>query len=181
MVAGVGNKSSDYDESDVRQLILLIEGMWRIVQRKRAEQKAVELAAIVQSSEDAIIGKNLDGIITSWNKGAEKIYGYNESEVIGKPISILVPPGREDEFLRIIEEIKSSKHIEHYQTLRRKKDGHSIHMSLTISPIIDAEGKVVAASTIGRDISERKRAEEALSQSEEEYRLLVNQIPAVVY
>ncbi|CAG0964054.1 partial two-component system, NarL family, sensor histidine kinase EvgS, partial [Anaerolineae bacterium] len=131
-----------------------------ITERKRAEQKANQLAAIVQSSEDAIIGKTLDGIITSWNRGAEKIYGYAESEVIGKPISILVLPSHEDQVPQILEKIKAGEHIEHYEAVRRRKDGREIQMSLTISPVRDAEGKIVAASTIGRDITERQRAEQ---------------------
>jgi PAS domain S-box-containing protein len=125
---------------------------------KKAEQKAIQLAAIVESSGDAIIGKTPDGIITSWNRGAEKIYGYTESEVIGKPISILLLPGHEDEMPEILGKIKSGEHIQHYETERRRKDGQVIWMSLMISPVRNAEGKIVAASTIGRDITERKRA-----------------------
>ncbi len=144
---------------------IAIEGIVTdITERKRAERKATQLAAIVESSEDAIIGKSLDGIIMSWNKGAEKIYGYSESEVIGKPISIVIPPERADEVLQIIKKIKLGEYIEHYEAMRRKKDGQDIHMSLSISPIRDTEGRVVAASTIGRDISERKRTEEALEK-----------------
>jgi PAS domain S-box-containing protein len=133
-----------------------------ITERKQAEQQAAELAAIVQFSDDAIIGKSLDGIITSWNRGAEKIYGYTESEVVGKPISILLSPGFEEDVPRILGKVKSGEHIEHYETVRRRKDGRDINVSLTISPVRNSEGKIVAASTIGRDITERKRAEEAL-------------------
>jgi PAS domain S-box-containing protein len=136
-----------------------------ITERKQAEQKAAQLAAIVQSSEDVIIGKNLDGIITSWNRGAEKIYGYTASEIIGKPISTLLPSGLEDEVLQILGKIESEEHIEHYETVRRRKDGRDIFMSLTISPIRNAEGRIVGASTIGRDITERKRAEETLREN----------------
>ncbi|MGA2227945.1 MAG: PAS domain S-box protein, partial [Syntrophobacteraceae bacterium] len=137
-----------------------------ITERKQAEQKVTQLAAIVESSEDVIIGKNLDGIITSWNRGAEKIYGYTASEIVGKPISTLLPPGLEDEVLQILGKIESGEHIEHYETVRRRKDGRDIFMSLTISPIRNAEGRIVGASTIGRDITERKHAEEALRESE---------------
>jgi PAS domain S-box-containing protein len=135
-----------------------------ITRRKRAEQKISQLAAIVQSSQDAVISKSLDGIITSWNKGAEEIYGYTESEVIGNPISILIPPERSDEVLQILEKIKSGEHVKDYETMRRKKDGRDVHVSLTVSPIRDAEGRIVAASTVGRDITERKRAEESINQ-----------------
>ncbi|MBF0551964.1 MAG: PAS domain S-box protein, partial [Deltaproteobacteria bacterium] len=141
-----------------------------ITARKHAEQRMAQLAAIVQSSDDAIISKNLDGIIMSWNEGAERIYGYTASEVIGRPISILVPPGRVDELPRILGKIKSGRHVERYETVRCRKDGQSIHVSLTISPIRDAEGQIVAASTIGRDITDHKRAEDTLQKSERKYR-----------
>ena len=133
-----------------------------ITERKRAEEKITQLAAIVQSSEDAIIGKSLDGIIMSWNKGAEKIYGYTESEVIDKSISLLIPPGNEDEMSGILNRIRSGEVLEHYETTRRRKDGQEIQMSLTISPIRNPESKIVAASTIGRDITKRKQAEQEL-------------------
>ncbi|MCX6899746.1 MAG: PAS domain S-box protein [Verrucomicrobia bacterium] len=131
-------------------------------ERKRAEEKSNQLAAIVESSDDAIIGKTLDGIITSWNRGAEKIYGYAESEVIGKPITILVPPGCENEVPLILARIKSGGHIEHYEAVRCREDGRVIRVSLTISPVRDADGGIVGASTIARDITEHKRAAEAL-------------------
>jgi len=133
-----------------------------ITERKEAERKTVELAAIVQSSEDAIIGKTLDGIITSWNRGAENIYGYTESEMIGRPIAILVPPEHADEVPSILEKICAGMPTERYETERCRKDGQRIFVSITVSPIRDAEGRVVAASTIARDITERKRAEESL-------------------
>ncbi|MFZ5453845.1 MAG: PAS domain S-box protein [Thermodesulfobacteriota bacterium] len=130
-----------------------------ITERKHAEQKSAQLAAMVQSSDDAIIGKTLEGIITSWNKGAEKIYGYSESEAVGRPLSILIPPGLEEEVTQILARIKMGEHVEHFETVRRRNDGHTIDMSLTISPICDAEGRIIAASTIGRDITLHKRVE----------------------
>lgn len=151
-----------------------------VTDRKQAEQKAAQLAAIVQSSDDAIIGKTLDGIITSWNKGAEKVYGYHESEVIGQPISILVPPGHEDEVPQILAKLKLGEHIDHYESVRRRKDGHSIDVSLTVSLIRDAEGKIVAASSIGRDISERKQAEEALAAERQRLFSVLETMPAYV-
>jgi len=142
---------------------IAIEGIVTdITERKYAEQKVIKLAAIVESSENAIIGKSLDGIISSWNNGAEKIYGYTESEVIGKSVSILHPPDRVNEMSQILEKIKSGEHIVHYETMRRRKDGKDIHVALTVSPIRDTEGGIVAASTIGSDITGRKEAEEAL-------------------
>jgi PAS domain S-box-containing protein len=152
-----------------------------ITERKLAEQKAAQLAAIVQSSDDAIIGKTLDGIITSWNKGAEKIYGYHESEVVGQSISLLVPPGIKDEVPQILAKIKQGEPVEHYETMRRRKDGQDIYMSLTASPIRDAQGRIVAASTIGRDITERKQAEEQIRNNERNLRTTIDTIPAFVF
>ncbi len=136
-------------------------------QRKKAEQKLNELADIVKFSDDAIIGKTLDGIIISWNRGAEIIYGYTESEVIGKPIKILIPPEQENEVPRILEKIKSGEHIEHYEAVRQTKDGRKIQMSLTISPVRDSEGKIITASTIAHDITERKKAENELLRAKD--------------
>jgi PAS domain S-box-containing protein len=130
-----------------------------ITGRRLADEKVKLLAAIVQASDDAIIGKNLDGFITSWNHGAEKIYGYTESEVIGKSVSLLVPPGKEDEMPELLAKVRYGEKIDHYETVRLRKDGRGIQMSLTISPIMDADGKVIAASTIGHDITVRKQAE----------------------
>lgn len=130
-----------------------------ISERKSLEEKTDYLSAIVQSSEDAIIGKNLDGIITSWNKGAEMLLGFTESEVIGKSVTLLVPPELKDEESRVLDRIRLGERVEHYEAVRKSKDGREIPMSITISPIQDHEGKVVAASSIGRDITERKRRE----------------------
>jgi PAS domain S-box-containing protein len=159
-----------------------------ITESKRKELKIIQLAAIVQSSEDAIISKSLDGIIFSWNKSAEKIYGYTESEIVGKPISILIPHGRTDEVSQILEKIKSGVHIEHYETIRRKKDGQDVHVSLTVSPIRDTEGRIVAVSTIGRDSTERNQSEELIryqqaiiQSSEEKYHLIVENANEAIF
>src|ERR1700726_3192630 len=133
-----------------------------ITERKRAEERIRELGAIVESSDDAIFGRTLDGLITSWNKGAEKIYGYAENEVIGQPVSILVPVDRQDEAPEILGRVAQGESISHYETVRRRKDGQEIHVSLTISPIRNWEGRIVGASAIVRDITERKRIDEAL-------------------
>jgi PAS domain S-box-containing protein len=143
--------------------VMIIVIAW-IAQRtgKSIEQSRLQiayLAAIVQSSEDIIIGENLDGIITSWNKGAENTYGYKESEVIGKSVSILIPPGKENDMPEIIGKVRLGKHIVHYETVRCRKDGKEIQVSLTVSPIKNIDGKIVAASAIGHDITDRKRSE----------------------
>lgn len=131
-----------------------------ITERKQAEEKNLRLAVMVESSDDAIVGKTLDGIITSWNRGAEKILGYSEDEVLGKPITMLIPAENVDEVLQMDERLRHGEHIEHFETVRRRKDGQLIHMSLSYSPIRDAQGRVVAVSTIGRDITERKEMEQ---------------------
>lgn len=135
-------------------------GLFRdISERNRAEEKIRQLAAIVQSSEDAIIGEDLDGIITSWNMGAENIYGYSESEIVGRSISLLYPPRFEDDLKFILDKIKLGENIQHFETVRLRKDGKPIQMSLTVSPILNADGKIVAASVIGHDITIRKKSE----------------------
>src|SRR5215216_6408277 len=138
-----------------------------ITERKWAEEARARLAAIIESSEDAIIGKTLDGVITSWNRGAQKIYGYSAEEVVGKPVNILVPPERPDEIPKILDRMRRGEAIEHYETGRMTKDGRHLDISLTVSPIKDAIGNIVGASTIARDITERKRIEKALREQTE--------------
>ena len=129
-----------------------------ITERKRMERSREELASIVDYSDDAIVGKSLDGKIVSWNKGAEKLYGYAADEVLGKPISILLPPGRADELVEIISRLSRGEIINE-ETVRLRKDGTLLDIALTVSPIKDSRGEVTAASSIARDISERKRAD----------------------
>ena len=131
-----------------------------ISDRKQSEEAAQRLAAIVESSEDAIVSKDLNGIITSWNAGAERIFGYSASEVIGKPITILIPPDHIDEEPRLLERIRRGERTDHYETIRRRKDGSLIPISLTLSPIRNARGQIIGASKIARDDTERKRADE---------------------
>lgn len=125
-----------------------------------------QLAAIVECSEDAIIGKTLDGIIATWNLGAEKIFGYRTEEVIGRPISILLPPNCADEIPKLLETIGRGEKVEPYETVRMRKDGQLIDISLSISPIKDAKGKVIGASNIARDITQRKRTEQLVQQQQ---------------
>jgi PAS domain S-box-containing protein len=125
------------------------------------------LNAIIESADDAIISKTLDGIITSWNNGASRIFGYSAEEVIGKPIVILIPPDHQDEEPHILSRIRRGERIEHYETVRVRKDGTLVDISLTVSPIRGADGKIMGASKIARDISERKRAEAQLREQRE--------------
>jgi PAS domain S-box-containing protein len=146
-----------------------------ITERKQAEEARARLAAIVESSEDAIIAKTLEGVITDWNRGAQRIYGYSAEEVLGKPINILVPSERPNEIPMILERLRRGESIDHYETVRVAKDGRRLDISLTISPIKDSAGNVAGASTIARNITERKRAEQALKESEWLYRTVIEQ------
>ena len=137
-----------------------------ITERKKSEEKIQNLANIVESSNDAIITESLDGIITSWNRGAEQIYGYSAEEILGKEISILEPDNFNGEINQFVEKIKQGEKIKNYETLRLKKDGVPINVSVTISPIFDASGKLTAISVIARDVTSRKRAQEALANIE---------------
>lgn len=128
-------------------------------ERKKAEQGLAVFAAIIDSSHDAIVGKTLDGIITSWNRGAELLFGYSASQAIGQPIQMLIPPDRADEEPQIIARQARGERIDHFETVRVRRDGQRIDVSLTLSPIRDREGKVIGVSKIARDITERKQAE----------------------
>jgi PAS domain S-box-containing protein len=149
------------------ELVGAVSALVDISERRAAEQRSLDseirdrrLAAIVESSDDAILWKDLDGIIASWNKGAERIFGYTADEVVGKPVTILIPPDRQDEEPAILARIRRGERVEHYETIRQRKDGSLINISLTVSPVRDAAGNIVGASKIARDITERKRAEE---------------------
>jgi PAS domain S-box-containing protein len=128
-----------------------------ITELKRADHSAHLLAAIVETSNDAIVSKDLNGIVTSWNRGAERVFGYTAEEMIGEPITVLIPHERHDEELEILERIRRGERIDHYETIRRRKDGNPVDISLAISPVKDTAGKVIGASKIARDITERKQ------------------------
>ncbi len=123
------------------------------------------LASIVASSDDAIVSKTLDGLILSWNAGAARIFGYQASEVIGKPITIIIPPELQDEERRILSQVRQGERVDHFDTIRLTKDGRRIAISLTVSPVRDSAGTIVGASKVARDVSERKAAELALRES----------------
>jgi len=135
-----------------------------ITERMRAERTTVLMAAIVNSSDDAVISKNLDGIISTWNEGAQRIFGYSAEEAIGHRITMLIPPDRLDEEVTILERLKRGERIDHFETVRLRKDGTLVHISLTISPVKDAHGRIIGASKIARDVTERKQAEQALAE-----------------
>lgn len=137
--------------------------------RRRSHNESL-LAAIVDSSDDAIISKSIDGVITTWNTGAERIFGYAASEVIGRPIALLAAPGYEQEMPAILERIRRGERIDHFETARRHKDGSIVFISLTVCPVVDHRGVVVGASKVARDITASKRATEALALAEERLR-----------
>ena len=137
-----------------------------VTERKRGEQATRLLAAVVESSHDAIVSKDLDGIITSWNKGAERLFGYAAEEAVGQHITLIIPPDRRDEERAIIERLMRGEGVDHFETVRIRKDGSLLDVALTISPIKDAAGGIVGASKLARDITERKRAEDALRQAQ---------------
>ncbi|MDP9363684.1 MAG: PAS domain S-box protein, partial [Chloroflexota bacterium] len=122
-------------------------------ERKRAEEAAARLAAIVDSSEDAVIGKTLDGTVTSWNRGAERLYGYAAEEVVGDPIAMIVPPERREELAGIMERLAQGERIANHDTVRRRKDGRLLDVSVSISPVRDGAGGIIGAATIARDVT----------------------------
>ncbi len=139
-----------------------------VTERNRAEEAQAQLAAIVESSQDAILSKTLDGVIRSWNRGAERLFGYTREEVIGQPITFIIPPERMDEERAILERLCRGERIEHFETVRLAKDGRLLDMSISVSPIRDREGRLIGASKIGRDITYRKEAELLLQRAKEE-------------
>jgi PAS domain S-box-containing protein len=157
-------------ERALRRLDVLARQAADLIERGRVEATLREsndqllwLASIVESSDDSIITKNLDGIITSWNKAAERVFGYTAEEAVGKPVTILIPTERHDEEPTILARIRRGERIDHYETIRRRKDGSLIDISLTVSPVKNAQGKIIGASKIARDITDRKRAEERIA------------------
>jgi PAS domain S-box-containing protein len=181
-IAATEQESSDLLElTDGRVIdrsskVLTLEGagagrVWSfrdVTERHKSEITANRLAALVASSDDAIIGKDLNLIVTSWNSGAERIFGYTAEEMIGTSIMRLIPPDRLEEETEILSRIRRGQRSDHFETVRLAKDGRRLNLSMTISPIMDASGHVIGASKVARDISERKKAEEALKKAMEE-------------
>lgn len=181
MVSTHWSTSHSPAESQLRMFDVLARQAADLLERNRAVMAMASLAAIVESSEDAIVGKDLNGVITSWNKGAERLFGYTAPEAVGKSITILIPPDRLDEEPAMLERIRNGKSIEHYETVRRRKDGELFYISLTVSPIYDSQGRIVGASKIARDITERKKAEEALREAGERFRFMAESMPQKIF
>jgi PAS domain S-box-containing protein len=148
--------------------------------RLKADKAIGLLAAIVDSSDDAIISKTLDGVITSWNAGAERLFGYTAKEAVGQHITLIIPINRRDEETAILERLSRGERIDHFDTIRVRKDGTTLDISLTISPLRDAAGKIIGASKIARDVSHRKRSERMLLESEERFRVLADALDTQV-
>jgi len=148
-----------------------------VAHRKTAREANSRLAAIVASSDDAIVAKTLDGIVTDWNAGAETIFGYSAEEIIGKPIDILLPPGRGEEEAAILDRLRQAKRVEHFETRRLRKDGELIDVSLTVSPIWDDAGRLIGASKVARDITAAKRARAALAEREAHLQSILDTVP----
>jgi two-component system sensor kinase FixL len=147
------------------------------VRRTSTEEMNSRLAAIVTSSDDAIVGEALDGTATAWNRGAEAVFGYTAAEIIGSKLTILLPPGQEDETLEIQRRLRRGDRIEPYQTTRRRKDGAIIDVSLTVSPLFDKTGRLIGTSNVGRDITVAKRARVALEEREAHLRSVLDTVP----
>ena len=151
---------------------------------ERAERLANLLASIVESSDDAIVSKNLDGIVTSWNKAAERIFGYSASEAIGQPITLVIPEDRQREEREILTRLRRGERIDHFETVRRRRDGSSIIVSLTVSPVKDAYGNIVGASKIARDTTEQKRTQEQIGilarEAEHRSKNILSNVQAII-
>ncbi len=165
-----------------RQVEMRTEELSRAIgELKRADVDRAHLATIVESSDDAIIGKNLDGVITSWNAGAERIFGYSAAETLGRSITMLLPPDRADEEPAILARLRAGERVDHFESVRVVKGGRRIDVSLTISPIKDPFGRIVGISKIARDITESKQVDEALRESEGRFRALTEILPQLVW
>jgi PAS domain S-box-containing protein len=149
--------------------------------RRLAEVAAARLAAIVESTDDAVVGKDLDGVVTSWNAGAEKIFGYSAQEMVGQPILRLIPPERHQEEAEILAHIRRGEGVRHFDTVRLDKNGNQLDVSVTISPIRDGAGKIIGVSKVARDITERKRMAQIISESEERFRTMANSMSQLAW
>jgi PAS domain S-box-containing protein len=184
LIEGYETGAVDYVKKPLRPTILRskVVAFAELYRKQRnLEQANRALAAVVESSDDAIISKDLDGIITTFNRGAERLFGYKSEEVVGKPITILIPPNRQHEEPKILTRIRRGERVDHYETVRRRKDGTLVDISLSVSPVRDDQGRIIGASKIARDITERKRSEARLRDSERQLQELITAVPAAIY
>ena len=172
--------SRRFDAEDLRVMTSLGTFAAAAYQTLLSLNATQRIASIVESSDDGIISKDLNGVITSWNSGAERLFGYTAEEVVGKPITILIPPERHDEEPAILERIRRGERVEHYETVRMRKHGSRVDISLTISPVKNVEGKIIGASKIARDITERKRSEAQITILAREAEHRANNVLATV-
>jgi PAS domain S-box-containing protein len=170
----------DFLESLAKNLTANVNRAQAYELERKLRFNAELLAAIVAGSDDAIISKNLDGTITSWNKSAERMFGYTPKEAIGRHITLIIPDDRREEETHILERLRRGERVDHFQTVRKRKDGTTFDISLTISPVRDATGRAIGASKVARDITAQRRAEQALRQSEERFRAIVETTPECV-
>jgi PAS domain S-box-containing protein len=173
-------KPTQPSERDLRLLDVLARQAADLIERKQAELTDQRLAAIVDSSHDAIVSKDLNGLITTWNRGAERLFGYAASEMIGRSITTLIPPDRYHEEVRILDRIRRSERVDPYETVRKRSDGSLVDVSVSVSPLRNAAGEVIGASKIARDITERKRAEADLAERKAQLAVFVEHAPAAI-
>ena len=159
----------------------VLESNRDITEANNAREAQNRLAAIVESSDDAIVSKGLDGVITSWNKAAERTFGYTADEAIGRPIYLIIPADRKQEESEILARIGRGERVDHFQTVRQRKDGTLLDVSVTISPVRDSSGRVIGASKVARDITAHKRAEQALRESEQRYQVVTDASPVMIW
>ncbi|WP_449288648.1 PAS domain-containing protein [Mesorhizobium cantuariense] len=175
------DETQDHSDDHVEVARTIARHLGFGVERIKGENAAQRLAAIVESSHDAIVSKDLNGVISTWNRGAERLFGYSASEVVGKPITIIIPPDRLEEEPLILGRIRRGELVDHFQTIRRRKDGSLVDISLTISPVRDATGRIIGASKIARNITDQKIAEAKVRDSERHLQDLLAAIPAAIY
>lgn len=171
----------EFTEAEREVALTLARQLGAGIERMRSQKAAQQLAAIIESSHDAIVSKDLDGIVQTWNRGAEILFGYTASEIVGKPITMVIPQDRLDEESHILGRIRNGEAVDHFETIRRRKDGSDVDVSLTISPVRDAKGRIVGASKITRNITERKEAEAKIRESKQHLQDLLAAIPAAIY
>ncbi len=165
----------------MKRLKIIAEILWNTLIPKQVQEARFRYAAIVESSQDAIISKDLDGIILSWNAGAQGLFGFTETEAVGQPITIVIPHELREDEKTILRRLKAGERINQYETVRVTKEGKRVNVSLTISPVRNTAGRIVAASKIARDITERKRAEQKLRESERRFRLVADTAPVLIW